>query len=107
MKFLVTGGAGFIGSHLCSYLANQNTEVVAIDNFNNYYSPSLKRARTAALFKDKNIKLIEQDLIDYESVKTMIYKESPNFVAQLLSKPRLSKQMYLISILIAPSSVTK
>jgi UDP-glucuronate 4-epimerase len=86
MKFLVTGGAGFIGSHLCSYLANENSEVVAVDNFNNYYSPSLKRARTSELFRNKNIKLIEQDLIDYNSVKSMIYKESPNFVVHLAAQ---------------------
>lgn len=43
MNFLVTGAAGFIGSHLCEALLKQKHKVVGIDNFNDSYSPSLKR----------------------------------------------------------------
>jgi UDP-glucuronate 4-epimerase len=41
---LVTGGAGFIGSHVCEMLAHQSNTVVALDNLNPYYDPARKRA---------------------------------------------------------------
>jgi nucleoside-diphosphate-sugar epimerase len=40
MRVLVTGGAGFIGSHTADALINRGDEVVAVDNFNDYYDPS-------------------------------------------------------------------
>ena len=42
MKILVTGGAGFIGSHVCDALLERDDEVVCIDNLNTYYSPKIK-----------------------------------------------------------------
>jgi UDP-glucuronate 4-epimerase len=45
MKVLVTGAAGFIGSHVCLYLLARGDDVVGLDNFNDYYDVSLKEAR--------------------------------------------------------------
>jgi UDP-glucuronate 4-epimerase len=49
MRYLVTGGAGFVGSHLADALLARGDEVVGIDNLNDYYDPSLKIARLARL----------------------------------------------------------
>ena len=48
-RVLVTGGAGFIGSHVASSLLSRGDEVTVLDNFNDFYDPAIKRANAAAL----------------------------------------------------------
>ncbi len=61
-KFLVTGGAGFIGSHLCEALLAAGSEVVIIDDFNDYYDPAVKEANLAGV-RDR-ITLVRGDIRD-------------------------------------------
>jgi UDP-glucuronate 4-epimerase len=49
LAILITGGAGFIGSHLARSLVEQGERVVVIDNFDPYYDPAIKRARIEQL----------------------------------------------------------
>ena len=49
MKILVTGAAGFIGSHVAQRLVARGDEVVGLDNLNDYYDVNLKRSRLARL----------------------------------------------------------
>ncbi len=63
-RVLVTGGAGFIGSHLTGALLARGHEVWAIDNFDDYYAPALKRANVAALAAHPGFRLLEGDLCD-------------------------------------------
>lgn len=64
MKILVTGGAGFIGSHLCKYLLDQGNQVVCLDNF------FTGQKRNIEPFLDnKNFELIEQDVTESIDVK--------------------------------------
>ncbi|WP_272023375.1 NAD-dependent epimerase/dehydratase family protein [Olleya namhaensis] len=61
MKILVTGAAGFIGSHTCERLHDLGYDVVGLDNFNDYYSLELKTLNEKALL-EKGIKIIKTDL---------------------------------------------
>src|SRR5204863_2417489 len=61
MKYVVTGAAGFIGSHLVEALQAGGHEVVAVDCFTDYYDPALKEANAAA-FDVARLDLAEDDL---------------------------------------------
>ncbi len=68
-KFLVTGAAGFIGSHLAEKLVEQNNTVIGVDRFSDYYSPKLKRNNIAALREKDNFELLEQNLVNLDYQK--------------------------------------
>ncbi|WP_392534264.1 NAD-dependent epimerase/dehydratase family protein [Nostoc sp. C117] len=61
-KIIVTGVAGFIGSHLTETLLQQGEEVIGIDEFNDYYDPMLKRKNVAQLGCSPSFTLIEGDI---------------------------------------------
>jgi len=74
MRLLVTGGAGFIGSHLCERLIREGHDVTCLDNFNTYYDPNIKRKNVQALLSHPCFRLIEGDILQYRLLKK-IFKE--------------------------------
>lgn len=64
MRALVTGAAGFIGSHVAEALLARGDEVVGLDNFNDYYDPARKRANVRAALAHPTYRLIEGDVRD-------------------------------------------
>jgi UDP-glucuronate 4-epimerase len=64
MHCLVTGGAGFIGSHFCDHLLAQGHTVVALDNFNDYYDPRIKKRNIAPLLPRPGFAVVEADILD-------------------------------------------
>jgi len=61
-KFLITGAAGFIGSHLSERLLKDGHQVVGVDCFIPYYDPAIKRGNLAALLTNKQFSFVEKDL---------------------------------------------
>ncbi len=71
MAILVTGAAGFIGSHVAARLLARGDQVVGVDNLNDYYTPALKHARLAQ-FKDNTAFSFHQiDIADYDALLTV------------------------------------
>jgi len=64
MNVLVTGGAGFIGSHLVERLLEEGHRIVCLDNFDDFYDPALKRRNLARASQNPGFKLVEGDLRD-------------------------------------------
>jgi UDP-glucuronate 4-epimerase len=83
MRILVTGGAGFIGSHLAARLLAQGDEVVILDNFNPYYDPALKRHNIARLGNPPNLTVIEGDITDEALVRRLFPEHGITRVAHL------------------------
>lgn len=80
---LVTGGAGFIGSHLVDRLLAQGERVTVIDNFNDFYDPAIKRANVSSHLEYTDYSLVEGDLRDPDLVKKTFHAGSFDEVIHL------------------------
>jgi UDP-glucuronate 4-epimerase len=85
-KILVTGCAGFIGSHLVDDLLNNDYEVVGVDNFNDYYDPNIKRSNLKWALKNSCFKLYNADIVDFETIKSIFIRESPEVIVHLAAR---------------------
>jgi UDP-glucuronate 4-epimerase len=94
MRYLVTGGAGFIGSHLCDALLARGDQVVCLDNFNDYYSPDRKRRNIAAALEQPGFTLVEADFRDMAALEQLFAGHRPERVAHLggMAGPRPSME---------------
>lgn len=73
MKYFITGGAGFIGSHLSEELLKQGNDIIMVDNFNDYYDPKLKEAncnivKKTAEINNRSYKIYRGDIRDKELI---------------------------------------
>jgi UDP-glucuronate 4-epimerase len=68
MAVLVTGGAGFIGSHVVERLIARGSEVVVLDDFNSYYDPAIKERNLAAVADNPRLHLVRGDVADEAAV---------------------------------------
>lgn len=87
MKIIVTGAAGFIGSHLSKKLNEVGHEILAIDNLSPYYSPQLKELRVNEILKPNSINFQQIDLTNHESFENLVRQFQPNTVIHLAAQP--------------------
>lgn len=85
-KIIVTGTAGFIGSHIAHALLDDGYQVVGIDNFNDYYDVSLKEMRHAKLEARLGYSGIRGDIADYELLKSIFQQHQPRLVCHLAAQ---------------------
>ncbi|CAL29252.1 NAD-dependent epimerase [Staphylococcus carnosus] len=85
MRILITGAAGFIGSHLAKKLISQGYEVIGVDNINDYYDPQLKEDRLASIGKD-NFKFYKTDLENFGELNAIFIKNKPEVVVNLAAQ---------------------
>src|SRR5260221_14685186 len=83
MKILLTGGAGFLGSHVLERLLAENNSVTVFDDFNDYYDPALKRANLA---KCAAAKIVEGDICDMAAVDRAFNDSKPDAVIHLAAR---------------------
>jgi len=86
MNFLVTGAAGFIGSHVASKLLDRGDRVVGIDNLNDYYSVQLKRDRLARLDGRDGFEFCELDVSNDASLRKLFSEGRPEVVIHLAAQ---------------------
>ena len=83
MTILVTGAAGFIGSHTAERLCRRGDTVIGLDNFNDYYDPARKRANEQRLNAYPNFRMVEADVRDRDALFALFAAEKIDAVAHL------------------------
>lgn len=83
---IVTGAAGFIGSHVAAALLDRGDRVVGIDNLNDYYDVGLKRARLARLTERAGFQLVEADIADRDKIPALFADAAPDGVVHLAAQ---------------------
>ncbi|OWW21985.1 NAD-dependent epimerase/dehydratase family protein [Noviherbaspirillum denitrificans] len=109
-RILVTGAAGFIGSHVAARLADLGHGVLGCDNFNAYYSPALKHDRVAALLAPRQVDCVTVELADAKQTSSLFEAWRPTHVVHLAAQAGVRHSLrdpgsYIQSNLVAFSHV--
>ena len=81
--YLITGGAGFIGSSLSKRLLKEGNKVIAIDSFCDFYNPKIKENNVKELEQNSNFKLYRADIRDRQALKTVFEENNIDIVMHL------------------------
>lgn len=85
-KVVVTGAAGFIGSHVVEALLARGDTVVGIDNFDSFYDPDLKRANLAEAMLHPSFELVEADVRDAAAIRRVVDAFHPDAIVHLAAR---------------------
>jgi UDP-glucuronate 4-epimerase len=86
MRTIVTGGAGFIGSHLVDRLLADGSEVIVVDNFDPFYPRALKEANLADALRHPRCRLVELDIRDAPGVEALLGRTRPDAIVHLAAR---------------------
>jgi len=86
MEILVTGGAGFIGSHICEKLLKMGNRITCIDNFNDYYDPLIKERNITKSLADSNFLLLRDDILNTAALEEIFSGRKIELVIHLAAR---------------------
>jgi UDP-glucuronate 4-epimerase len=86
MNILVTGGAGFIGSHLIEHLLDREDTVVALDNLNDYYDPKIKERNIQPSLASKNLTFVKGDILDVPLLERVFSENAFDVIVHLAAR---------------------
>lgn len=86
MVIFITGGAGFIGSHLCERLLKDGEEIIAVDDFNNFYDPERKKKNIKDFLANKKFKLYKEDIRNKEEIKKIFKNNKIDAIIHLAAR---------------------
>lgn len=84
---LVTGGTGFIGSHLVERLLEIGKRIICVDNFNYFYDPQIKRQNIKNSLRSRNFELIEYDIRNKQDLERVFRSHGINKIVHLAAMP--------------------
>ena len=85
-NIIVTGGAGFIGSHLVELLLEHNYAVTIIDNFDSFYPKEIKQKNIASFISNPDVTFLEIDIVDSNALEENLKKEAYKAIVHLAAK---------------------
>jgi len=86
-SIVVTGGAGFIGSHLCEFLLKSGYNVICVDNFNNFYDPVIKEKNISSILNNPGFTLSRTDIRNRGELEILFERNNPCLVIHLAAMP--------------------
>jgi UDP-glucuronate 4-epimerase len=86
MNIVVTGGAGFIGSHLCEKLIDLGSKIICVDNFDNFYNPAIKENNLSGVIDGSYFKLYRSDICSLDQMEEIFSKNSIDMVIHLAAR---------------------
>ncbi|HEV8130508.1 MAG TPA: GDP-mannose 4,6-dehydratase [Acidobacteriota bacterium] len=87
MKVLLTGGAGFIGSHVAERLLARGDQLAIVDNLNSFYDPEIKRANLREVRSKRNFEFYENDIRDKNALDAVFHQVMPEKIIHLAAYP--------------------
>jgi len=93
MKIAVTGGAGFIGSHLVEKLAESGHDITIIDNLDPLYDPKIKRKNIEEIFKKYNVTFLEEDIINKPEMEKIFKRNKFEKIIHLAAKAGIRQSL--------------